>query len=113
MAICFYSRGQGGRAINHNEDELKVTVDRTSWIDLSLNRFRQKSITIPADVSLEYMEHLVNLVKRFEKDEIGHQEVVYLAIGPDHYAHARTFSEIALATFLPKISQSYNTESPL
>lgn len=113
FAICFYSRGDQGRAINHNTSELKVTVDRTSWIDTALNRFRNKSIAIPADVSLEYREQLTNLVKRYDKDELGNPEVVYMAIGPDHYAHARTYSEIALTTFLPSASMSYNMESPL
>ena len=51
---------------------------------------------MPRDISLEYREHVKNLVRTYEKDEHGNPEAAYVSTGPDHYAHSLVYAEIAL-----------------
>lgn len=98
VKLCFYARGQQGKTISvdPNENEHKISVDRTSWLDVALNRFRIETITIPQDTSTEYKEHLMNLIKRYDKDQYDNPTSEYISSGPDHFGHARCYSEIAL-----------------
>jgi len=98
VVLCFYARGQQGRMITLDQDENqhKITVDRTSWLDVALNRFQTNRISIPQDVSIEYIEHLQNLIKHYRNDSFGNPVAEYVNIGPDHLAHARCYNEIAL-----------------
>lgn len=92
---CFYSDGSKTRNISFND--IFVTVDRTSWLDLSLGRFKNHNISIPVNTSLEYKTHLKNLVKKYEMDTDGNPTGRYINTGDDHFAHARNYNEIALA----------------
>ena len=96
--LCFYARGQMGKMItvDPNEEQHKITVDRTSWLDVSLNRFKIKTIMLPQDLSAEYPEHIMNLVKHYRTDKTGNPVGEYVNMGPDHLAHARCYAEIAL-----------------
>lgn len=99
VRLCFYGRGVQGKQIHlSQEDELFVTVDRTSWLDLSLGRFKTKQISLPRDVSNDYREHIKSLVRVYEKDPDGNPIGKYVKGGSadDHLAHARNYSEIAL-----------------
>jgi hypothetical protein len=114
FAICFYTPGRAARRIVWSEADLKVTVDRTSWLDLATGRFRSKSIVIPIDVPWEYRQHLKEPAKRYARDEeTGNPKVEFKSAGDDHYAHCRAFNEIALATFLPNVAVSHNMDSVL
>jgi len=97
--MCFYGRGIQGKQIHvHSEEELMITVDRTSWLDMSLGRFRNKMIKLPTDLSQEYKEHIKSIVRIYEKDTDGNPVGKYVKAGSahDHLAHARNYSEIAL-----------------
>lgn len=98
--MCFYGRGVQGKQIQkpkENRGEPTITVDRTSWLDLSLGRFRTNSIQLPCDVPEEYRSHLCALVRRYERDENDNPVGKYVkGQEDDHYAHARNYSEIAL-----------------
>lgn len=98
--LCFYGVGMQGKQIHVGKDmEPTITVDRTSWLDLSLGRFKslEPSIKIPIDVNLEYKEHMKSLVRVFERDKLGNPIGRYVkGSGEDHYAHARNYAEIAL-----------------
>src|SRR5436190_1887812 len=106
VKMCFYGVGVNGKAIHIGSDEdgtmsvePVITVDRTSWLDLSLGRFRQSEmIKIPLDVNQEYRFHIKSLVRRYEKDKTGNPIGRYVKADndEDHYAHARNYSEIAL-----------------
>ena len=98
VELCYYGRGQQKKAINRSpdEDEHIVTVDRTSWLDVALNRFRTKTITIPQNATQEYKDHLQNLVRHYQKDQYGNPISIYVSTGPDHFGHARCYAEIAL-----------------
>lgn len=98
VSLCFYARGQHGRSISvdSNEDQHKITVDRTSWLDTALHRFHTKRIILPQDVSHEYQNHIKSLIRYYKKDEQGNPTGHYVSDGPDHFGHARCYAEIAL-----------------
>ena len=98
VLLCFYARGQMGKTItiDPSAEQHKIAVDRTSWLDVALNRFRLKTITLPQDLSEEYPEHISNLVKHYTTDKSGNPMGEYKNMGPDHLGHARCYSEIAL-----------------
>jgi len=98
VLLCVYGRGITGRQLSsHNDSEKMITVDRTSWIDLSLGRFYNQTLQLPTNIPKEYREHIGHLVRHYEQDSQGNPVYRYVNIGPDHYAHARNYSEIALA----------------
>ncbi len=96
--LCFYGRSQQKRTITQgsNEDEHIITVDRTSWLDVALNRFRTKTIKIPQNTSQEYKDHIQSLVRHYRKDQHDNPVSEYVNIGADHFGHARCYAEIAL-----------------
>jgi len=97
--LCRYRRGVTGKELQVSEEESGapiVTVDRTNWLDASMGRFHSDRIHIPADTSLEFKDHMKALVRTYEKDELGNSKAVYLNTGPDHFAHALNYAEIAL-----------------
>lgn len=97
--LCRYRRGQVAKEISVTDDDTGApiaTVDRTNWLSASLGRFRTNRITLPADVSLEYREHMTNLVRTYERDENNNPRATFVDTGPDHYAHTLTYAEIGL-----------------
>lgn len=102
VRLCFYARGIVGKQIhlsNPSENEPSISVDRTSWLDLSLGRFHgtKKRIILPLDFDNEYREHLKAPIRLYERDKDGNPIGRYdSGSDPDHYAHARNYSEIAL-----------------
>lgn len=99
VKLCFYGRGIHSKQIHvHAAEEYTITVDRTSWIDISLGRFKTKTIKIPKDSPLEYKEQIKAPVRIYKKENDGNLigEYVKADKDMDHYAHARTYNEIAL-----------------
>lgn len=103
VRLCYYARGIQGKQIHlttedETNNELGVTVDRTSWIDLGLSRFRSLKISLPRDIPREYRNHIQSLVRIYEKDKDGNPIARYVKNDKehDHFAHCRTYNEIAL-----------------
>jgi hypothetical protein len=97
VRLCTYEQGITGKAIHIGSDEPTVKVDRTSWLDLSLGRFRVKSIRLPANIPFDYKQHIRAQVRIYEKDRHGNPVGRYITpVGDDHYGHARNYAEIAL-----------------
>lgn len=100
VKMCFYARGIQGKQITVNKEpngEPTISVDRTSWLDLSLGRFRNSQIRIPKDTSEEYRKNVKALVRMYEKDIDGNVTSKYVKGNEnDHFAHARNYAEIAL-----------------
>jgi len=98
VRLCFYGRGIGGKQIHmHDEAELTMSVDRTSWMDCALGRFKNQTITIPVNTELEYRKHLMAPTRIYKEDKDGNPVGRYVVGNEaDHYAHARTYSEVAL-----------------
>ena len=100
VKLCFYGMGVSGKELHmHAEEDCTITVDRTSWMDAALSRFKNQLISLPKDISIEYRSHLKIPTRTYEKDKRGNPVGRFLtpANAADHFAHARTYSEIALA----------------
>lgn len=112
--LCIYGQGVTGKNIHkHAEGEHKVTVDRTSWLDASLGRFKNQRITLPQDIDLEYRQHIKAPVRVYKKDRNGNPVGVYVnGNKDDHHAHARNYAEIALACGIQAFA-SQDIESPI
>ncbi len=102
VRLCLYGRGIASKALhvtseNDLDNELNVTVDRTSWMDAALSRFRSRMITLPKDTPREYRTHIKSPVRIYKKDADGNPIARYVkGKDADHFAHSRTYSEIAL-----------------
>lgn len=95
-----YRRGQTAKemSVESENDAPLAQVDRTNWLACTLGRFKVQPprIALPRDISLEYRDHLKNLVRTYEKDESGNYKMVYVSTGADHYAHSLAYAEMAL-----------------
>lgn len=97
VRLCSYEQGITGKSILLDNNEPRVKVDRTSWLDMSLGRFKAGSIRLPGDTPLEYKQHIKAQVRIYEKDRAGNPVGRYITpVGEDHFGHARNYSEIAL-----------------
>jgi hypothetical protein len=101
VLLCMYGRGIYGKQVQlGSEVEHTITVDRTSWLDLSLGRFRNHTISLPLDLSTDYKEHIKEPIRVYGRDADGNPTGRYESAGPDHFAHARNYAEIALTLAL-------------
>lgn len=115
VRLCMYGQGIVGKDISISKtEEHLVLVDRTSWFDLSLNRFRRKGmIEIPYDVPLEYRDQLKVLARIYKKDKDGNPVGYYENFErDDHYGHARNYAEIALK-FAASVRRHTNITTPV
>jgi hypothetical protein len=97
--LCRYRRGKVAKEISIQDEgdgAPLATVDRTNWLTASLGRFRTKRIELPADVSLEFRDHMKALVRTYVRDEDNNPVATFVETAPDHYAHAFNYAEIAL-----------------
>jgi len=116
-----FRRGVTGKEISVSDEgdyAPIATVDRTNWFSAALGRFREpRRILLPRDVSLEYREHIRAPVRTYvksggekstkdeqRKNHSSDMVATYISTGPDHYALARVYSEIALP-FAASLSQ--------
>ena len=114
VALCFYSDATKSKNIVQWSGEPCITVDRTSWLDLSLGRFKAQKIATPIDLPQEYINHLKAPVRVPRKDVNGIPVAVYVTGDrvADHYAHARNYAEIAIQ-FAVSFARNRNMVSPL
>ncbi len=104
---CFYNDSHKGKQISKpkNDEEAAfddpiISVDRTSWLDLALGRLKVKTMLLPSNSSphmVDYRNHCKALVRMPERAHDGSKTFRYKETGPDHFGHARTYSEVALA----------------
>ena len=102
-ATCRYREGKEGKEVSETGKETgapMLTVDRTYWLDAALARFKTKRIILPRDISEEFRSHVKNLTRTYEREKTKDKEqsvkARYVNTGPDHFAHALTYAEIAL-----------------
>jgi hypothetical protein len=102
---CYFHRGMKNKTINVQES--LIGVGRTSWLDLSQGRFKNRTIALPSDTTTEAKNHIMNLVRIEKKDKDENPVSKYISLGTDHYALARMYSEVALPL---AISAAKNTD---
>lgn len=96
--LCRYRQGLTGKEYQVSEEDSGapiITVDRTNWLDASLGRYHSNRVSLPADTSNKFKEQIKNLARTYEKDAQGNPKAIYMNTGPDHYAHAFNYAEIA------------------
>lgn len=94
--LCDYVEGIVGKSVKRVTGSPYIKVDRTQWLDIALPRYKAKTIQLPRDISQEFVDHHTNVARIYRMDRDGRYVVRYIAKGPDHYAHARCYAEIAL-----------------
>jgi hypothetical protein len=110
---CVYGEGVNGRELVIWSNQPTVTVDRTTWLDLSLGRFHNHTISLPHNIDDEYSKQIREPVRKPEKDKHGNPIARYVTgeRKPDHYAHSRNYCEIALS-FAAQGGQNKTIRSP-
>jgi hypothetical protein len=98
---------QGRQVLAGPEEECTLKANRTSWLDLSQGRFRNRTILLPRDMSYEAESHIREPQRIYKKDKYGNPVGYYESVKADHYAFARVFSELALGLAL-SISTNQN-----
>lgn len=96
--ICRYNHYATARSAFAGDNDVQVSVNRTSWLDCSIGRFRNRSILLPSNLPRDYSKHVQALIRKPEKDINGNLLYKYINQDDrdDHYAHARNYAEIAL-----------------
>lgn len=108
--ICRYNHYATARSAFAGDNDVQVSVNRTSWLDCSIGRFRNRSILLPSNLPREYAEHIKALIRKPEKDINGNLLYKYINQDDkdDHYSHARNYAEIALI-----FATGYNVFKPI
>jgi len=104
VRTCYYNTGQKGNTLsdhgegNGSDADWRISADRTFWLDTMLGAFKTKRVHIQQPLSIENRSHLKALVRvyRESRNEEKEPEAYYKNTGPDHYAHAWNYSEMAL-----------------
>ena len=99
VKLCIYAKGVNGKMIKALEDdpEFIITVNKTSWFDVALGRFKKETIALPKDVSVTYKDQLKAPTRVYERDADGNPIGRYPKTSkPDHFANSRVYSEIAM-----------------
>ena len=99
-SIVQYRDGTIGNQIKEAFDDDKVktlTVDRTSFLDMSLGRLHKQRTILPYNISHVFKEHLKALARTYKLDKFGRPEAIYVTLNnvDDHLAHALTLTEVA------------------
>lgn len=98
IRACSYEMGIEGKTLHLDAIEPRVKVDRTSWLDLSLGRFKAQTIDLPKDTPEEFKSHIKAQVRVYTPDAFGNPTGRWVTPDKkhDHWGHARNYSEIAL-----------------
>lgn len=107
VKLCDFPNGVSGKNVKEEKESFRVSVDRTSWLDLSLGRFISNQIKLPLDLPEEYTKHIKSPARVYEKDSNGNPMSYYESKDDDHYAFARLYNELALP-FAASISTNRN-----
>lgn len=99
FAHCDYIFSQQGRQIQYDEEEMSLKVNRTSWLDQVMHRFKRTDILLPKDLSKEYIRHICEPARITKQDKWGQKYGVYVNQNPDHLAHATVYAELAFTIF--------------
>jgi hypothetical protein len=98
---AYYGGSQKGTAAwgFDQENTRIVTVNRTEALDAwrDVYKLRKRRIPRVEDSMTEYVWQMTNVLRKIEEDkETGQKKAVWVQRGPDHFAHADSYAEIAL-----------------
>jgi len=95
--MCFYGIAKMDKNITPSDTEPIVSVNRASWIDLTIKKIKKQETLFPANITMEFKLHIKANVKIVKQD--GHGNIVFIfdELGkPDHLHHALVYNEVAL-----------------
>ena len=94
--MCYYPAAMR-EIIVPNADQRTVNAHRTATLDITLGRFRTgpNAVSLPRDLPQSYGIQIAAPVRRLLKDRTGNYVGRYVETGPDHYAHAANYCEVA------------------
>ena len=99
--LAYYGSSQKGTASWGHDQEYTptVTINRTEALDAWQEAHKTLKRRIPRveDEVREFVRQMTNVLRRVEEDPVsGGKRAVWIKRGPDHYAHADSYAEIAL-----------------
>jgi hypothetical protein len=108
--LCYYQDTQKGAYAWNDPSEnttdrgfhWEVKVNRTEAIDDMYDEVIRRTVSLPKETSevTTFVEQLCSLAKVYEEDDDGAVvKAFWKRLGPDHYAHANTYSMIAFSKF--------------
>lgn len=103
--LCQYVNGTAVRDIRPTEDEYGANIvrcERVGWLSKSLGRIMGGEMELPLDLPYEFRSHTKALIRTLKNVE-GTYIADYVNNGPDHYAHALNYAEIALKVLDPAV----------
>lgn len=92
-----YRKGTEQEEIKEKEDDRVpiLTVNRTAFLDYSVGRLHSDRITLPADLSHTWREHILAINRTYVLDEYGKPKAAYLSDKADHSCHSLALAEVA------------------
>lgn len=100
VSLCRYNRHIAAKNLGRagTDTDSFISVNRTSWLDLSLGRFKNNTVILPKNLPFDYKKHIQAQIRVPKRDLDGNPSASYETPGnrPDHYGHASNYSEIAL-----------------
>jgi hypothetical protein len=99
--LAYYGSTQKGPLTwgRDQEGTPTVTINRTEALDAWREAHKAFKRRIPRveDEVREFVRQMTNVLRRVEEDPVsGGKRAVWITRGPDHYAHADSYAEIAL-----------------
>lgn len=97
---CYYSTPPAKTDIVWDEDKLIVTVGRSEVIEVLIDEIHDHKLVLPGyDLGIEkvdlLLDHFQNIAAEKVENKSGNQFIIYVATGPDHFLHAKVYSDIA------------------
>lgn len=96
---CYYANPPAKVNINWNEKEHYVTVGRSEFIEIIIDKVHDCFFVIPgndltSDNVVEMMQHFCNISAE-KKVSNNAEYIAYLPTGPDHFLHAKIYADVA------------------
>lgn len=97
---CYYASPPAKTSIHWNDKEQTVTIGRSEGIERIIDEVSDQFLILPGnDTGLEKMEiamdHFTNISAIRAKTQSGMEYLIYEDTGPDHFLHAKLYSDVA------------------
>lgn len=92
--MCYYPTIQDFCRWDHHE--FVINANRTETLDRYLNRYRNRTIILPANIPDQFVQHHHAVVRMIRKSPQTNDYVArYEQTGADHYVHAANYCDLA------------------
>ena len=91
----YHYASQQKDAISVDTPSRRVSVQRVPALDATIEVIRSQRNYLPGDLPAAYVEHMIAVRRKVEKDEYDRVTVVYESSGPDDYFQAEVYDLVA------------------